>query len=116
DDTRVRVPERVHPNSSEEIEVAAAVRVVQVAALTAREDQRISGVSLQKVVPLQVHDCLGRALHEWGQGACHSLMIAESSRWPLLGAWVDEGAVRVIVKGNEPVIEGGNLPAVRTPR
>ena len=65
---RVRVAERVDPDARDEIEVAAAIGVVDVAAFAARQNERVPGVILKNVIPLQVHYGLRGDLRGGGKG------------------------------------------------
>ncbi len=60
---RMGVAQGVDPDPRQEIEVAAALQIVQIAAFPARKDERIPGVSLQQKIPLQVNHRLGGGLH-----------------------------------------------------
>ena len=46
-DPRVRMPQGIHANTGDRIEIAAPFRVVDVAALSAGQNQRITGIILQ---------------------------------------------------------------------
>ena len=81
-DARMGVPERVDADAGEEIEVAAALQIVKVAAFSAGQSERITGIILEQVVALQVHDGLGGVLHCGRKGAGHLLMIARRAPVP----------------------------------
>jgi hypothetical protein len=76
DNPRMRVSQRIHADAGDEIQVTMAFQIVNMAALSAREDQRITGVVLQHVIPLQVHRLLGGLIHSGGGRARHLLIIA----------------------------------------
>ena len=59
DDARMRVPQGVHADAGDEVQVAVAVDIVHVASLAAMDHDRIAGVILKKVLAFQVHHILG---------------------------------------------------------
>jgi hypothetical protein len=70
------VPERIHPDAGQEIQVAAARRVIYITALAAGEREGITGVVRKDIIPLQVHNRLGGVIHGGGKDAFHLLIIA----------------------------------------
>jgi hypothetical protein len=68
--------QRIYPNSGDEIEIPAALGIVYMAALAARDDERVSGIILQEVLAFQVHHGLSGAIYGRGKGARHSIIIA----------------------------------------
>jgi hypothetical protein len=68
--------EGVHTDAGEEIEVAAAVYVIQIAASPARDNERVPGIVLKNGFFFQVDDRLGTALYNRWRGARHFFIIA----------------------------------------
>ena len=64
-DAGVGMTQSVDTDSGEEIEIPLALKVVEVAAFSTGKRQRIPGVVLEQVLPLQIHQCLGRGVHGW---------------------------------------------------
>ena len=52
------MPERIHAYAGNQIEVALAVEVVDPAASSAVNDERVAGVVLKKIFPLEFDDLL----------------------------------------------------------
>ena len=59
DDARMRVTQRVHSDAGDEIEIAGAVRIVNVAAFAPMHDQGIAAVILKQVLALQFDYIVG---------------------------------------------------------
>jgi hypothetical protein len=49
---------RVHPDAGQKVEVAPSLGIVEVAALAAGQDERVSVVGLEQVVSLEVGDAV----------------------------------------------------------
>src|SRR5438034_1335549 len=87
-DARMGMAERVHSDSGDEIEVALAVKIVDVRALAAAQNQRIPRIVLEKIIALQVHYGLGSGRGFDGCGS-HLFIIDEMKTmkaWQVL-AW-----------------------------
>src|SRR5579863_9809556 len=61
-DPRMRMPQRIHPQPGDEIQVALALQVIQKHALAAAEGDGITVVSLQQVLLFKVCD-LFKSIH-----------------------------------------------------
>ncbi len=57
-DARMGVTEGVHADAGDQVEIAFAVQIENVAALTAVQDERVSAVILKQVLAFQVDDLL----------------------------------------------------------
>ena len=51
----MRITERVHSDAGYQIEVALAFEIIQVAALAARQDDRVPSVVLKEIILLELH-------------------------------------------------------------
>jgi hypothetical protein len=63
------VSQRIDADAGYEIQVTVAFQIIDAAALSARQDKRITGVVLQQVFPLQVHYLLGGLIHNGEESA-----------------------------------------------
>jgi hypothetical protein len=54
------VPQGVDPDAGQEVQVAAALGVINVTTFTAGQHERVAGIVLKKVLLFQVFDRLGR--------------------------------------------------------
>ncbi|MGA2119477.1 MAG: hypothetical protein ABSH56_32595 [Bryobacteraceae bacterium] len=61
DDAGMGVAERIDADAGNQIEVTAALQIVHPAPLSARQDERITGIILEEVGALQIHDGLSGA-------------------------------------------------------
>ena len=75
-DAGMGVSQRIHPDAGQEIQVAAARRVIHITAFAAGDGEGMAGVVLQHVIPLQVHDRLGGVIRDGGKDAFHLFIIA----------------------------------------
>ena len=75
DDAGMGVAQRVDADARDEVEVACAVDVVNIAALSPMRDQRIAAIVLQQVVAFQVDNGVGCRGRRWVWSAGHLLMI-----------------------------------------
>jgi hypothetical protein len=72
--------ESVHPNAGDEIEITAPFPVVNIAALAARRQQRITGIVLEQILALQIDDGLRGIRSCRRQDAGHSLIIPDRTK------------------------------------
>ncbi len=75
-DPRMRVAQRVDTDPGDQVQVSLAREVVEIAALTAGQHERITRIILQQIFALQVHDRLGESVLNRGQGSRHFPIIA----------------------------------------
>ncbi len=74
---RMSVTERVDADAGEEIEIAAAFQIVNIAALSARQNERITGVVLQEILALQLLNLLRGLVNGGRKDAGHLIIITD---------------------------------------